>query len=210
MAILIGGKRVDKKPAVERVGKHRQLDMQQIQKRHPADPFPPVSEFQEESVDHRVSVACDLKMWAEQKLEEMVPLADDENWLRLQLREPALADHPDRPHGLKRLKELQDQVGEVASDIAYLEAHADRIWQSLAQSDRGELAKRWIADVTDDRLILNAWRFIAPVGFKWPDYYRVSLKWFEHLSPVLVQDMKDVWPEEGIALGKQHEWETPE
>lgn len=208
MAILVGGKPVASKKAVQRVGKHRNLTLEQIKKRHPADPFPPISEFASESVEHRISVGCELKMWAEQKIEELVPLADDENWLRLQLRDPEFADHPDRPHGLKRLKTVQDEVGEVASGVAYLEAHADRIWQSLPVDDREELAKRWIADVKDDRLILTVWKHIAPVGFKWPDYYRVSLKWFEYLSPVLVQDMRDAWPEEGLLLGNRHEWET--
>lgn len=210
MTITIGGKPVNAKPVVQRVGKHRQLSMDQIKKRHPADPFPPISEFEAEAVDHRISVGCELKMWAEQELEELVPVADEENWLRLKLRDPDLQDSPHRPGALKKLRGLQDQVAEIASDIAYLEAHADRIWQSLESEDRDPLALRWVASVADDRIVLNAWTRIAQVGFTWPDYYRVNLQWFEHLGPVLIQDMKDRWPEGGIVLGKEHEWETPE
>ena len=209
MAILVGGKPVTSKKAVQRVGKHRQLTMEQIKHRHPADPFPSIDEFQKDSVDHRISVSEDLRMWAEQRLTELEPIASDENWLRLQLREPDLQDHPDRPAAKKRLESMQLELAELAGDVAYLEAHADRIWQSLPIEDREDLAKRWIADVEDERLILNSWTRIAQVGFRWPDYYRVDMRWFHHLSPVLIQDMKDAWPEEGVLLGKRHEWDTP-
>ena len=210
MGITIGGKPVNAKPVVQRRGKHRQLTMEQIKRRHPADPFPPIKDFEGETVEHRISVGCELKMWAEQKIEELVPVADDENWLRLQLRNPAFLTHPDRPHAVKRWQGYFDQVAEIAGDVAYLEAHADRIWQSLPAGEREPLATRWIADVNDERIILNAWKHIAPVGFRWPDYYRVSLKWFTHLSPVLIQDMRDRWPEDGLPLGRRHEWETDE
>ena len=209
MGILIGGKPAVAKKATTHIGKHRQLTMDQIKKRHPADPFPAIATFRADSVEHRISVGAELKMWAEQRIEEMTPIADEWDWLRLQLREPALQDHPDRPAAMKRLQGMADQLAELASDVAYLEAHADRIWQSMDPADRDDLAARWVAETTDDRLILHSWLYIAKVGFKWPDYFRVDMGWFDCLADPLKQDIKDRWPKHGICLGKEHELDTP-
>lgn len=212
MTITIGGKPVQPRKAKTirqaTLGKHRLLDGEQIRQRHPGDPFPPISVFRNDPVEERISVGCELQMWVEQKLHEMVVLADEENWLRLKLRDPDLADNPHRPDAENRLTDLQYQLAQTAGEIAFMEAHADRIWQSLDIADRELMAAKWCADVNDDRLILNSWKVIAQVGFKWPDYYQVERSWFSHLGDVLEQDMNDRGLTKGIPLGKQWEEDT--
>lgn len=201
MTITLGGKPINAKPVVQRVGKHRQLTVQQIEKRHPAEPFPPIDVFREETVEHRLSVASELKGWVEQRLGELSATIDEQRWLRRKLEDPALTDHPERPSAVKHCRDLEAQIDEYASDIAYLEAHADRIWQSLDPADREPLAMAWVADVTDDRIIMNAWTRLAPVGFTWPVNTRVSGAWFTCLSGPLIEDMYERGLRDGIPLG---------
>lgn len=208
MTLTLGGKPIAPKQMPLRDGKHKLVTQEQIFRRQSTDPFPPIETFAAETVAHRHSVACDLFGWVEQILSDMAPLADDENWLRLQLREPAFLEHPDRPDALQRLHTMHDQLAQYASDIAYLEAHVDRIWQSLDEADRKPLAGNWVASVTDERLILNAWKHVAPVGYRWPDYYHVQYAWFDQMSPALLHDIKAAWPQAGLPLGRIHEWET--
>lgn len=62
MTITIGGKPITGTPeAPKRVGKHRQLTTAQITQRHPAEPFPPVDSFRTETVEHRLSVASEVR-----------------------------------------------------------------------------------------------------------------------------------------------------
>lgn len=201
MTILLDGKPINAKPAVQRVGKHRQLTMEQIKKRHPADPFPPVDEFRKDSVEHRLSVASDLKLWVEQRLSDLSATIDEQRWLRRQLEDPAHTDHPDRPNAVRQCADLEILIDEYASDIAYLEAHADRIWQSLDVTDRESMARAWVADVTDGRIIMNAWTRLAPVGFKWPANTQVKSTWFACLARPLIEDMYECGLREGVTLG---------
>lgn len=201
MGILVKGKPVQAKPAVQRVGKHRQLTVEQIQKRHPAEPFPPIDTFRSETVEHRLSVASDLKGWVEQRLGELATTIDEQRWLRRQLEDAAYIDHPDRPHAVKRCKQLEDDIDEYASDIAYLEAHVDRIWQSLDVADREPLAQAWVCDATDERIVMNAWTRLAQVGFTWPANTRVSGAWFSCLARPLIEDMYKRGLRDGIPLG---------
>lgn len=206
MTITIGGKPITAfdgtKPQQPRLGKHRLLTSEQIVKRHPAEPFPPISAFRNDSVESRLSIACDLKTWVGAKLDEMVPLADESEWLRLQLREPSLEGHSMRQDALDRLRGMNDSLAELGSDVAFLEAHADRIWQSLDPTDRTEMARHWVAKESEDRVILNAWTRIAQVGFKWPDNYMVKRRWFDCLAPPLIFDMEERGLKEGIRLGR--------
>ena len=174
-----------------------------IEKRHPSEPFPPIAVFRNDTVEHRLSVASDLKMWVEQRLDEMVPLVDESEWLRLQLRNPALEGHHLRSNALERRNGMETLIAELASDVAYLEAHSDRIWQSLDVADRDNMAKRWVCEPTDDRIICNAWTRIAPIGFTWPINYRVNRKWFACLAPPLIADMEERGLKQGIPLGEQ-------
>lgn len=208
MTILLDGKPINAKPAVQRVGKHRQLTMEQIKKRHPADPFPPVDEFRKDSVEHRLSVASDLKLWVEQRMGELATAVDEHNWLIRQVEDSRFVDHPDRPEAIERCMRLADEIEELASDIAFLEAHADRIWQSLDPEHRESMAMAWVADVNDERIILNSWTRIAQVGFRWPVNYGVSRKWFACLARPLIDDMNERGLKAGIPLGEQRDpWE---
>lgn len=208
MGILMGGKPITagkgkSAPQQTRLGKHRLLTAEQVQKRHPAEPFPPIDSFRADTLEHRYSVASDLKGWVEQRLGEIVPLADESEWLRLQLRDPALEGHSMRQDAMERHSDMETQIAELASDVAYLEAHCDRIWQSLDESDRGPLATSWVADNTDERIICNAWTRIAPVGFRWPLNYSVRRIWFNCLAAPLIRDMEEHGLKEGIPLGEQ-------
>lgn len=186
-----------------RDGHHRVLTVEQIRKRHPADPLPSVSSFANEPVAFRISKGCELKTWVESKLDDMVPLADEETWLALQLREPELESHPMRKDAMKRLEEMRWQISELAMDAAFMEAHADRIWQSLGADDRDLMAQKWVADVSDERIVMNTWTRIAQVGFAWPQNYCVHREWFADLAPPLVLDMKERGLMDDIRLGPQ-------
>lgn len=203
MAILVNGKPVGSRPVAQRVGKHRQLSMEQIKKRHPAEPFPSIDTFRNETVEHRISVGCDLKGWVETRMGELATAVDEYHWLRRQLEDPEHAEHPARPKAVKRCEALEAEIEELASDIAYLEAHADRIWQSLEPDQRDPLATAWVADVTDERIILNAWTRIAQVGFRWPPNFGVYRTWFRDLSRPLIDDMNQHGLKDGIPLGEQ-------
>lgn len=205
MTITIGGKPITTAtPATPptRLGKHRQLTVQQIAQRHPADPFPSLDSFRSETVEHRIAVAADLRLWVEQRLDEMVPIAQDEAWLRLQLRDPALEGHRMRQDALERLQGMQDTIADLACDVARLEAHSDRIWRSLEISERGDMAARWVCEPAEDRLIMFAWTRVAQVGFAWPENYRVNRRWFHGLPEPLLFDMEVAGLVDGVTLGE--------
>lgn len=204
MTITIGGKPIAATPnkTATRYGKHRQLTTAQIAERHPAEPFPPLDVFRKEPVSGRISYAADLRLWIEQFLDEMVPISQEETWLRLKLRDPALEGHRMRQDALERLQGMVDSLSDLACSVARMEAHSDRIWTSLPVEDRADMAKRWICDVTDERLILFAWQRIAPVGFAWPENYMVNRKWFHGLPEPLLADMEQRGLTVGIPLGR--------
>lgn len=204
MTITIGGKPITGTPDknASRVGKHRQLTTAQIAQRHPAEPFPPLDVFRSQPVSERISYAADLRLWIEQFLDEMVPVAQEEAWLRLQLRDPALQGHRMRQDALERLQGMVDTLSDLACSVAMLEAHSDRIWQSLPIEHRADMAKRWICEVTDERLVLYVWTRIAPVGFAWPENYTVNRKWFHGLPEPVLADMEQRGLTAGLPLGR--------
>lgn len=203
MPIVLNGKPIKARANPHRDGKHKLLDAHGIEKRQALDPFPPIDVFRNDTVEHRISVGCELKGWVEQKMGELATTVDEADWLRRQLEDGAHADHPDRPEAVVRCKKLEDDIVDLATDIAFLEAHADRIWQSLDPADREPLAAAWVADVNDDRIILNAWTRIAQVGFRWPKNYGVYRTWFASLSRPLIDDMNERGLKDGIPLGEQ-------
>lgn len=205
MGITIGGKPVTPATAKTRPlfeGRHRVLTGEQVAKRHPAEPFPPLGVFRNQSVASRLSQACDLKGWVEQRLGEMAELADEAEWLRHQVRDPALEGHRMRQDAITRLRDMNTLIAEYASDAAFLEAHCDRIWQSLDIADREPMATAWVTDPTSDRIILQTWKVLARVGYKWPSRYVIQAKWFDCLARPLVDDMETFGLRELEPLGE--------
>lgn len=193
MGITIGGKPVTPATAKTRPlfeGHHRVLTAEQVAKRHPAEPFPSLDVFRNQSVESRLSQACDLKGWIEQRLGEMATLADEATWLTRQLADPALEGHRMRQDAITRLRDMNTLIAEYASDAAFLEAHCDRIWQSLDIPDRASMSAAWAVTAGADRIILQTWNVLARVGYKWPDRYAIQRKWFGCLARPLIEDME--------------------
>ena len=150
----------------------------------------------------------DYTLWVEQFMEEMSALAR-KNWrLKQKLKDPNRSKG--RRRALQRRKQQEEQLAQYACDIATLEAWCHRYWKALPRSVRGKYGMDWGTPPEGKSLVGQAWRYIA-TKYRWPDGYIITSQHFRGIPHGLQQEIiKSGITDEGIHLGKPHEWDTPE
>ena len=151
---------------------------------------------------HLQSLLSDYTLWVEQMLSEMSALALKRHRLVQQLKDPARQEMKGIDTARARRKQWDTELLHFASDIATLEANADRIWQAMSRDDRALYQLDWQTPPEQKRLIGKAWTVKAQ-AFPWPVGYSVGIDSFRFLLPYLRQELKDVIGERTLWLGAE-------
>lgn len=151
-----------------------------------------------------LSQFSDTTCWIEQKLIEMSALARKRDRLIRKLKDPALQESPQIGSARLRRRQMDSELMQYASDITELEAQADRLWQGMEPSVRGQYSMDWNTPEWTERLIGQAWLHIA-ARQKWPGNYALDVG-AVNVHPYLKRELVAALGPDPHVLG---EWSDP-
>lgn len=154
-----------------------------------ADPFP-VPDVTDPALS--ASWLADMGLWAQQWIEGIAALARKLDRLTRKTQDPKLADHPSRPAAIEQAHAMDVQLRDLARDIAWTEAQADRVWAALTPTQRrhADACAHWMTDPQAPRLIGRSWTGVGAME-TWPRYWKVRRAWFQGFPFLLITDMRD-------------------
>lgn len=139
----------------------------------------------------RASWLADIGVWQAQHLNELAPLTRKYARLACKLEDPALADNPHRPDGIKKARAMHADIVQRVRDLITDECQADRVWQSLTPKERSatDAPGHWMTEATEDRLIGRTWFALATFE-TWPRGWRIERNWLRGLPLVTLMDLR--------------------